>query len=110
MLCKIWCNTMLPLHGVLPVPYMPVPVTLDALVAHWHMLMRLLAAEARGTGGLYFPSQCLYGTLLVTLYSMAWDWRGLKAGSMPFYWPSCSLPFCLLLFSLSLFSFYVLVL
>ena len=32
------------------------------------------------------------------------------AGPMPLYWPSCSLPFCLLLFSHSLLSFYGLVL
>ena len=41
---------------------------------------------------------------------MVWDWRVSRAGPMPFYWPSCSLPFCLLLFSLSLLSFYGLVL
>ena len=32
--------------------------------------MRLLAAEARSTAGLTFPSQHLYGTILVTTYSM----------------------------------------
>ena len=34
--------------------------------------------------------------------SMVWNWRVLRAGPMPFYWPCCSLTFCLLLFSLSL--------
>ena len=41
---------------------------------------------------------------------MVWDWRVSRAGPMPFYWPSCSLTFFLLLFSLSLLSFYGLVL
>ena len=43
-------------------------------------------------------------------HSMVWDWRVSRAGSMPSYWPSCSLPFRLILFSLSLLSFYGLVL
>ena len=72
--------------------------------------MRLLAAEPRSTSGLSFPCQYLCGTILVTPYSMVWDWRVSRAGPMPFYWPICSLPFCLLLFSLSLLSFYGLVL
>ena len=41
--------------------------------------------------------------------SMVWDWRVSRAGPMPFYWPSCSLPFYLLLFSHSLLSFFGLV-
>ena len=77
--------------------------------------MRLLAAEPRSIAGLLFPFQYLCGTILVTPYSMVWDWRVSRAVPMPFYWPSCSLPFCLLLFSIFLFSlcllsFYVLVL
>ena len=35
---------------------------------------------------------------------------GSRVGPMPFYWSSCSVTFCLLLFSLSLLSFYGLVL
>ena len=50
-------------------------------------------------------------SLLVSLWnSMVWDWRVSTAGPMLFYWPICSLPICLLLFSLSLLSFYGLVL
>ena len=56
------------------------------------------------------PLRCICGTLLVTPCSMVWDWRVSRAGPMPFYWSSCSLPLCLLLFSLSLLSFYGLVL
>ena len=58
----------------------------------------------------FFPFQYLCGTILVTPYSMVWDWRVSRAGPMCLYWPICSLPFCLLLFSLSLLSFYELVL
>ena len=57
-------------------------------------------------------SHCRYlcETILVTPCSMVWDWRVSRAWPMPFYWHSCSLTFCLLLFSLSLLSFYGLVL
>ena len=42
-------------------------------------------------------------------YSMVWDWRDSRAGPVPFCWPSCSLLFCLQLFSLSLLFLYRLV-
>ena len=58
----------------------------------------------------FIPLQCLCETILVTPYSMVWVCQFTRTGSMPFYWPSCSLPFCLPLFSLSLLSFYGLVL
>ena len=60
--------------------------------------------------GTCIPLSVSLGTILLTPYSMVWGWRVSRAGPMKFYWPSCSLPFCLLLFSLSLFSFYELVL
>ena len=80
------------------------------LLSHIGTLMRLLAAEPLSIAGHLFPVVCLCGTILVTPCSMVWDWRVSRALSMPFYWPSCSLTFCLLLFSLSLLSFYGLVL
>ena len=108
MLHKIRCNTMHPLYGALPVPY--VPGGLHAvLLSHIGKLMRLLAAEPLIIAGHLFPGQCLCGTILVTSCSMVWDWQVSRARSMPFYWPSCLLTFCLL-FSLSLLSFYGLVL
>ena len=76
----------------------------------WCGLHAVLAAEPRSIGGLLFSSQYLCGTVLVTPCSMVWDWRVSRAGPIPFYWPSCSLTFCLLLFSLSLLSIYGLVL
>ena len=81
-----------------------------ALWLHISTLTRLLDAETRSTAGLLFPSQYLCGTILVTPYSMVWNWLVSRAGLMPFYWPSSSLLFCLLPFSLSLLSFCVLVL
>ena len=106
MLYKIRCNPMYSLYGALPVLYVPVQVTSGAVFAH-----RYTYATTRwSTSRLLFPCQYLCGTILVTPYSMVWDWRVSRAGPIPFYWRGCSLSFCLLMFSLSLFSFYGLVL
>ena len=80
------------------------------LLSHIGTLMRLLTEEPLSIAGHLFPGQCLCGKILVTPYSMVWDWRVSRAGPMPFYWPSCSLTFCFLLFYLSFLSFYGLVL
>ena len=70
------------------------------------ILMHLLAAEPRRTARLSFPSLCLCGPILLTNYSMVWDWRVLRARPILFWGGlSCSLHFCLLLFSLFLLSF-----
>ena len=113
MLYKIRCNTMNPLCGALPVPYVPVTVTRGAhrfTYAHIGSLMRRLAAEPSSIAGLLFPCQYLCETILVTPFSMVSDWQVSRAGPMPFYWPSCSLTIFLLLFYLSLLSFCWLVL
>ena len=75
---KIMCNPMHPLSGALPGPYVPVQVTHGVLVANRGILMRHLAAEPRSAAGLLFSSLCPSGTILLTLYSMVWDWRGFK--------------------------------
>ena len=75
-----------------------------------HVPMSLLAAEPRCIAGILFPCQYQCATILATPCSMVRDWWVSRAGPMPFYWLSSSLTFCLLLFSLSLFSFYGLVL
>ena len=80
------------------------------LLSHIRALMLLLTAEPHSTAGFLFPGQYLCRMILVTMYSMVFDWWVSRAGPMPFYWPHCSLPFCFLLFSLSLLSFYGLVL
>ena len=83
MLYKIRCNPMHSLYGPLPVPYVSVQVTRGALV-HINTLMRFLAAEPLSTAGLSFPSQCVCGTIFLTLYSMVWDWPVSRAGPMLF--------------------------
>ena len=72
--------------------------------------MDLVAAEPRITAGLLFPCQYLSGTILVTQYSMVYEWRVSIAGPMPFYWTRWPLTLCLLLFPLCLLSFNGLVL
>ena len=44
------------------------------------------------------------GTIFLTLCSMVWAWRVLRKGQFLFMGLCCSLPFCLLLFSLSILS------
>ena len=105
LLYKIRCNPMHPLHAVLAVP-----VTHGAVIAHQNTYAppHCRTSQYRRAFKVLFSRNCqyLYGTILVTLYSMVWDWRVSRAGPMPFYFPSRSLPFRLLLFSLSLLSFY----
>ena len=92
MLYKIRSNAMRHLYGALPLPYVPVRVTRGAVNAHRYTLMHLLAAEPSSKAGLLFPCHNLCGTILVTPYSMVWDWQVSRAGPMPFYWPSCPPP------------------
>ena len=95
-LYKIRCKAMHPLNGALPGPYVPVLVTHGALVTHRYT---------------YAPPSCPCGMILLTPYSMVWDWRVSRAGPMLFYWPKMLYPFYnLLLFFLSLLSAYRLVL
>ena len=76
-----------------------------------HLCMHRLAAEPRSTIGLLFPYGCPCGMILLTPYSMVWDWRVSRAGPMLFYWPKMLYPFYnLLLFFPSLLSVYRLVL
>ena len=54
---------------------------------HIGTLMHRLAAEHCSKAGLLFPSRCPSGTVLLTPYSMVWDWRVSRAGRL-----SCSIP------------------
>ena len=81
----------------------------NVLWSHIGILMRLPTAEPRSTAGLLFSSQYLSEAIWLIPYSMVWDWRVSRAGPMTFCWPSCSLLFCLQLFSLSLLFLYRLV-
>ena len=74
-----------------------------------YILLRLPALEPHSTTGLLFPSQYLSGMIWLTSYLMVWDWQASRAGPMPFCWPSCSLLFCLQLFSVYLLFLYRLV-
>ena len=106
VLCMLYtnrCNPKHPLCGVLPVPYVPVRVTRGALIAHRYTFA-LPAAEPRSTVGLLFPCQSLSGMIWLTPYLKVWDWRVSRAGPMTSCWSSCSLLFCLQLFSLLFFS------
>ena len=79
--------------------------------SHIGTLMHRLAAEPRSTALLLFLSLCPSGTILLTPYSMVWDWRVSRAGPMLFIGLSCSIPTMVLYsFSLSLLSVHRLVL
>ena len=92
ILYKIRYNPMHPLNGALPGPY--VPVRLHSVPwSHIGILMSHLPAEPRRTAGLLFPSQCPSGTILLTPYSMVWDWRVSRAEPMLFYWPKLLNPY-----------------
>ena len=76
------------------------------LWSHIGILLRLPAAEPCRT---FIPlSVSLWNDLVDPVFDGV-GWRVSRAGPMPFCWPSCSLLFCLQLFSLSLFFLYRLV-
>ena len=108
MLYMIMCNPMHPLYGALPVSYVTVQITRGPVIDH-----RCTYAPPRGRTSqhrrTFISRQYLCGMILMSPYSMVWDWRVSRGGPMPFYWLSCSLPILLLLFSVSLLKFYVLV-
>ena len=105
MLYKIRCNPMHPLYGALPGPYVLVLVTRCVLVAHRYNYVppRCRTSQYRRTS---IPQSV---SLWNDLGDPVFDGVGL-ASLKTFYWPSCSLLFGLLLFSISLLSFYWLVL
>ena len=108
MLYKIKSNPMHTLYGALPVPVVTVRVTRVALVAHRYnyatpscrtsqyrrTFIRLSVSPRNGGGEPAFDGVGL---------------EGLRAGPMLFYWICCSLSIRHLLVSLSLPTFYVLV-
>ena len=72
------------------------------LWSHMSSLLRLLTAEPFSTAGPLFYSQCPSGMILLTPYSMVWDWWVSRAGSMFFDWPKLLYPY----YSLLLFFFF----
>ena len=97
--------------GALPGPYVPVRVTRSALVAHWYTYAPPHCRPLRYSRT-FIPFSRPSGTILLTLYSMVWDWRVSRAGPMLLYWPKQLYPYYIVFysFSLSLLSVYRLVL
>ena len=75
---------MRPLYGDLTGPYVQVQVTSRVVVAHRYT-MSFLAAEPRTITGLLLAYQFLCWTILVTPYSMVWDWRVLSPLTSGFF-------------------------
>ena len=75
------------------------------LCLHIGTLMHRFAAEPCSTAGLLFNSRCPSGTILLTPYSMVWDWRVSRSGPMLLYWPKLLYPYysLLLFFPFSFF-------
>ena len=77
MLFEIRSYPMHPLSGASPFR-MCRPVLLVLLWFLTCARLRLLAVELISTVQPCFSSQCLFGTILVALYLMMWDWRFLE--------------------------------
>ena len=105
MLYKIRCNPMHPLYGALPLPYVPVRVSRGAVIAHLYTFapQRCRTSQYRRT--FILLSVSLWNDLSDPVFDGV-GLAGFKSRDNAFYWPSCSLTFCLLLFSLSLLPFY----
>ena len=58
-----------------------------------------------GTLMVLFPSRCPSGTIMLTQYSMVWDWRVSRAGPMLLYWPKMLYPYYSLLLFFPFSSF-----
>ena len=102
MLFKIKSNLMHPLSSALPLLYAPAHVTRGALVAHRHSFAppRCRTSQCHRT---FVPLSVFFGTILVTLFLMVWDWQTSRAEPMLSCWHDLLLfLFCLLLFFLFL--------
>ena len=63
------------------------------LWSHIGALTHRLAEEPSSTAGLLFVFRCPSGTILLTPYSMVWDWWVSRAGPMFLYWPKLLYPY-----------------
>ena len=73
--------------------HVPVWVTHGALVAHWYTFSILFFRSSPYCRTFIFPSQCPCGMILLTLYSMLWDWQVSTAGQILFFGPERLYPF-----------------
>ena len=99
MLFKIKNNPMHPLSGALPLPYVPGMF----LMVLWLLIgtrSPLLVVGLLSIAESLCPSRCLFGTILVTLCLMVWNWRVSRAEPMLSCWHNLLFIFCLLLFYL----------
>ena len=94
-----------PLYGALPVPYVPVRVTRGAVIAHRYTYAppRCRTSQYHRT---FIPWSVSLWNDLSDPVSDGVELAGFKSKVNAFLLASCSLTFCLLLFSLSLLSFY----
>ena len=77
------------------------------LVVLWLLIgtrSRLLVLRVLSIAEALFPSLCLFGTSLMTLCLMVWDWQVSRAEPMLSCWHDLFFIFCLLLFYLFLSS------
>ena len=86
ILYKIRCNPMHPLNDALPGLYVPVGVT----HRYTYAPPRCRTSQYRRT---FVSLSVSSGTILLTPYSMVWDWRVSRAGPILFYWPKLLYPF-----------------
>ena len=108
MLYKIKCNPKHPLGGALPVPYVPVRVIRSASIAHWYTFAPPCCRTSQYRRSFIPLSVSLWNDLVDPVFDGV-GLAGFKSRSNAFCWRSCSLLFCLQLFSLSLFFLYRLV-
>ena len=104
MIYKIRCN---PMCTLLWCTWTLCQCGIDRCFGRTSVHLSLLAEEPHNTTWFLFPCQYLCRTILVTTYSKVCDWGVSRAGSMPFYWLSCSLPFCPPVFPFSSFIIWV---
>ena len=86
---------MQPLYCASPVSYVPVQVARGALAAHRYIVY-LCASSLQNLEvpqDFCFLSVSLRETILPTLYSMMYDWRVSRAGSMLIHCPKLLVPF-----------------
>ena len=75
------------------------------LWSHIGTLKHRLAAEPCSTAGRLFPTRCRSGTILLTPYSMVWDWRVSRARPMLLSLPKLLYPYYILLLFFPFSSF-----
>ena len=92
MLYKIRCNRVQPLNGALPGPYVPVRVTLGALVAYRYTYTRPCCRTSQYSRTFIPLSMSLWNYLANPVFDGV-ELAGFKSRAMPFYWPKLLYPY-----------------